>query len=86
MMDLLLKHSKEVGFTDIILEVANEFSEKGHEQEEQAEQSEEEEEQEEEEEEQEEEDEWLPDEEALPLLGALDLEHSTAQPKCIMHF
>ena len=70
MMDLLLKHSKEVGFTDIVLEVANEFSEKGHGQEEQAEQSEEEQSEEEEDEEEEDEGyEWFPDEEALEIIS-----------------
>ena len=75
MLDLLLKHSKEVGFTDIVLEVANEFSGKGHEsddeEEEQAEQSDDDEDDQSEEDDQsdDEEEEWLPDEEALEIIS-----------------
>ena len=69
---ILLKHSKEVGFTDIVLEVANEFSGKGHESDdedddEQAEQSDEEDQSDDEQAEQSEE--WLPDEEALEIIS-----------------
>lgn len=78
MMEILLDGAKEVGFTDIILEVANEFSGKGQEseeeesdeedsEEEQAEQPEEE--SDEEESEDEEDEVWFPDEEALEIIS-----------------
>ena len=78
MMDILLDGAKEIGYTDIVLEVANEFSGKGHDEEEQDRQSESEEEDEEQTEQSEEEDEeqaehseeeeWFPDEEALEII------------------
>ena len=80
MMDILLYGAKEVGYTDIVLEVANEFSGKGHDEEEQDRHSESEEEDEEqtgqseeeedeEQAEQSEEEEWFPDEEALEIIA-----------------
>ena len=67
MLDLLLKHSKEVGFTDIVLEVANEFSGNGHESDDEDEDDEQAEQSDDEQAEQSEE--WLPDEEALEIIS-----------------
>lgn len=71
MMNFLLNNAKEVGYTDIILEVANEFSAQGLQHEESEEESEEEDSEEEDSEEEleEEDDEWYPDEEALEIIS-----------------
>ena len=63
LMDILLDFSKEQGFTDVVLEVANEYSGIGQESEE------EESEEEESEEEESEEEEWVPEEDALEVLS-----------------
>lgn len=72
MMEILLDRAKEVGYTDIVLEVANEFSGKGQESEEEEEydDSDEEDSDEEDSDEEESEDEvWLPDEDVLEIIS-----------------
>jgi ribosomal protein S18 acetylase RimI-like enzyme len=71
LMDLAKEYAQKLGYNDIILEVANEFSDMGREEDEEEEDEEDEEEEEEEEEEEDEEYYgcWFPDENVMDILG-----------------